>query len=238
MIKKVHILLVEDDVSLAFLTKDHLEQEGYIVTHVDDGQKAWKEFLNGSFDLCVVDVMLPALDGFEVVKKIRELNEQIPVLFLSAKSLQEDRLTGLRVGADDYITKPFSMEEFLLRIKVFLKRSGLNYEQFGEETFGDYTFDFSGKRLFYKDEPIGLTQREAELLAFLLMNKGKLIERRLILEKIWGKNDYFLGRSLDVFISKLRKKFSRDQRVQIVNVHGVGFRIELVEKKASERSEA
>lgn len=219
------ILYVEDDETLAFLTNDSLMEEGYEVTHCEDGESALKEFKNDNFDICVVDVMLPKLDGFSLAEKIRNLNSQVPIIFVTAKSMKEDKIMGLTIGADDYITKPFSIEELLLKINIFLKRRFVNASDNKDYKAGKYQFDFGNLTLNSDDEEIKLTQREGELLEQLLIHKNDIISRKDLLERVWGKEDYFLGRSMDVFISRLRKHLSGDPQVKIENIHGVGFRL-------------
>lgn len=219
-----HLLYVEDDESLSFVTKDHLELQGFQVTHCADGTSATAAIAEGSFDLCLLDVMLPDVDGFSLAKQIRSTNLDVPILFLTAKSLKEDRLHGLRLGADDYITKPFSIEELILKIEIFLRRSKTNTTQRPQVyTIGQYTFNYKNLELKIGEEVRRLTQKEGDLLNYLLLHKNQLAKRADILETIWGENDYFLGRSLDVFISRLRKYLKADTSIKIENVHGVGF---------------
>ncbi|UBM60252.1 response regulator transcription factor [Marinilongibacter aquaticus] len=220
------ILYVEDDENLGFVTKDNLEEEGFEIVHFTDGQEAFKNFMKEKYDLCLLDVMLPELDGFSLAEKIRAQNQHIPIIFLSAKTMQEDRISGLKVGGDDYITKPFSIEELCLRIKVFLKRNTI-FEESGakdEFDFGKFHFNFSQLILDSEDGEQKLTHREAEVLKYLCERPNTLIKREDILTKIWGRDDYFLGRSLDVFITRLRKMLQTDENIKIDNVHGVGFR--------------
>lgn len=225
---KAHLLYVEDDESLSFVTRDNLELSEFNVTHCPNGNAAMEEIGKSDFpyDLCLLDVMLPGIDGFELARRIREKNQDVPILFLTAKSLKEDRLQGLRLGADDYITKPFSIEELILKIEVFLRRNKVRPSSpaFDPRRIGDYTFDLDKLQLtFEQEDPRRLTRREAELLHYLSSRRGEVSERGDILEKIWGENDYFLGRSLDVFISRLRKYLKADERIRIENIHGVGF---------------
>jgi DNA-binding response OmpR family regulator len=223
---KPHILYVEDDEVLSFVTKDNLELNGYDVTHAKDGKEAIEFFKKGTFDLCLVDVMLPEIDGFEVAEKIRSRHSEIPIIFLTAKSLKEDKIKGLKIGADDYITKPFSIEELILKIKVFLKRKYITGSQeLSVLTVGAYTLDHDNLQLSGNEETVQMTKKEADLLKILITNKNKIVERGLILERIWGENDYFMGRSMDVFISRLRKYLKKDKSINIENIHGVGFRL-------------
>jgi DNA-binding response OmpR family regulator len=220
------ILFVEDDETIALLTKEALESYDWEVTHAGDGQKGFSDFKNGPFDLCIFDVMLPKLDGFELAKKVREINQQIPIIFLTAKSLMHDKIKGLTIGADDYITKPFDIEELVLKTKIFLKRKMVVDEKKEVTKISDYSFDPSNLSLSSQEEHHTLTQRESDLLELLLQHKGVVVKREIILERIWGKNDYFLGRSMDVFISRLRKYFKSDTTISIENIHGVGFKFD------------
>ncbi len=225
---KKKILLVEDDMNLGFVVKDNLEVAGYDVTLCQDGALGWHAFEKVKFDICVLDVMLPKKDGFTLAKEIRQVNQQVPILFLTAKAMKEDRINGFTLGGDDYITKPFSIEELLLRIEVFVKRSQGNLtNKQPNTTIGIYNFDFSNLSLTNDTEVKILTMREAELLKLLCEQQGKIIPREEILKKIWGDDDYFLGRSLDVFISKLRKYLKEDPNIAITNYHGVGFKLEV-----------
>jgi two-component system response regulator VicR len=222
--EKAHLLYVEDDESLSFVTRDHLELQGFRVTHCADGRSALETIQDQSFDLCLLDVMLPEMDGFALAQEIRKQDTQVPILFLTAKSLKEDRIQGLRLGADDYITKPFSIEELILKIEVFLRRSQVvEAKPVQRFSLGTYLFDYENLQLRRQDEERRLTQKEADLLRFLCLNPNQVVKRSDILETIWGENDYFLGRSLDVFISRLRKYLREDESLRIENVHGVGF---------------
>ena len=224
--REVKILYVEDDEALSFITKDELEQAGYQVVHCDDGQKGIDAFQEDHFDLAILDIMLPKLDGFSIAEEIRSKNEEMPILFLSAKSLEEDRLKGFKVGGDDYLTKPFSMDELLFKIKIFLKRKKVeNLEQKKAYQFGSYTFEPTNLLLKCKGENLELTAKESDLLALLANNLNETVKREDILIKLWGKNDYFLGRSLDVFISRLRKYLAKDDSIEIQTIRGVGFKL-------------
>lgn len=220
------ILYVEDDENLSFVIKDNLEEEGFQVSHFADGKEAYKNFKKEKFDLCLLDVMLPELDGFSLAEKIREQNDQIPIIFLTAKVLQEDKIVGLKIGGDDYITKPFSIEELTLRMKVFLKRSNISDKDANQSEYviGKYNFSFPQLIIDSDDGIQKLTHREAEVLKFLCDRRDSVIKREDILTQIWGRDDYFLGRSLDVFITRLRKMLAADESLRIENVHGVGFR--------------
>ena len=224
---KARILYVEDDESLGFVTRDNLEQQGYLITHCVDGNTALAKIRKGEFDLALLDVMLPETDGFTLAQEIRKFDRATPIIFLTAKSLKEDKLHGLKIGGDDYITKPFSIEELLLKVEIFLRRRTLSEDDNPRAAvyrLGSYEFDHDNLSLKREGEERTLTKREADLLRFLADNQNVVIERGDILERIWGENDYFLGRSLDVFISRLRKYLSADESLKIENIHGVGFR--------------
>ena len=221
------ILLVEDDDALRFIVKDNLEQRNYQVSVAENGEVALNLFQEQKFDLILLDIMLPKIDGFQVAQKIRKTDEQTPIIFLTARSMTEDKITGLTIGGDDYIPKPFSMEELLLKIKIFLKRSQSQpvfRENSNQITIGSYLFQPDDLTLSLNGEIRTLTMKEAELIRFFAENANKVLSRNEILEKVWGSNDYFLGRSLDVFISRLRKYFSEDPGIRITNLHGIGFR--------------
>lgn len=222
------ILYVEDDATLAFLTKDNLEQNQYEVHHCEDGVSALACFQQMPFDICILDIMVPKKDGFELAEAIRKLNLDIPIIFLSAKTLKEDRIKGLRLGADDYLVKPFSIEELQLKIEIFLKRS--HKKEMRENShyqIGKYTFDTKNYLLWNNHEKIKLTQRESDLLKLFMDNKNIVLKREEILKALWGTDDYFMGRSLDVFISRLRKIFTHEPGITIENLHGIGFRFSI-----------
>lgn len=232
MSKKAKLLYVEDDIHLSYVTIDNLELQGYEVIHCEDGKSALETFAGNNFDLCILDVMLPNTDGFEIAKQIRESDQQIPIIFLTAKSLKEDKLKGLKLGGDDYITKPFSIEELILKIEIFLKRSAKIESKPSEEKEiykigSHYQFDYKNLTLIYGNESERLTQKEADLLKMFAQSPNEVLKRELILTKIWGKDDYFLGRSLDVFISRLRKYLRKDTSIIIENIHGVGFNMQI-----------
>jgi DNA-binding response OmpR family regulator len=224
---KPKILFVEDDPSLGFVVKDNLLLKGYDVTLCKDGAEGEQEFSRKLFDLCVLDVMLPKKDGFALARTIRERNAHVPIIFLTAKAMVEDKLEGFGTGGDDYITKPFSLEELYCRIEVFLKRSNATQNNtLGALPIGEYQFDTANFTLRHKKEERTLTSREAEILKQLYIHRDRVLKREEILLAVWGNDDYFLGRSLDVFISKIRKYLKDDPNVQIINFHGVGFKLE------------
>lgn len=222
------ILYAEDDETLSFITKDNLELKGYKIDFAPDGEEALNLFSKNSYDLCILDVMMPKLDGFTVAQKIREVNKQIPILFLTAKSTSDDKIFGLKTGADDYITKPFSIDELVLRIEVFLKRKNI-VEDVKRNIYkiGNTRVDFTNLVLIHLNQKTVLTAKEAQVLKFLIDNKDRVIRREEILKNLWGKDDYFMGRSLDVFISRLRKYLKSDSSIRIDNIHGVGFKFEV-----------
>lgn len=223
--EKSKIFYVEDDATLAFLTIDYLEQF-YDITHFSDGAEAIKNFHKADYDLCILDVMLPKKDGFEIAEEIRNSNSEIPIFFLSAKSLKEDRIRGLKLGADDFLVKPFSLEELSLKIEVFLKRSQkatIPVQKFYE--IGSFQFHPNDYCVTKDKEKISLTERESALLKLFLDNKNEVLKREKILTALWGDDDYFMGRSLDVFISRLRKIFKDEENVRIENIPRIGFKL-------------
>ena len=225
------ILLVEDDQTLNFIVRDNLEQNGYVVTSVGDGESAIKAFKAGKFSLCLLDVMLPRKDGFTVAKEIRAIDDHVPIIFLTARSMTEDRINGLTIGGDDYMTKPFSMEELLLKIRVFLKRTVNNQDTSPDQNYfkvGNFNFYFDSLILDDNGDRKTLTYKEAELLRYFCDNPNKVLSRSDILKQVWGSDDYYLGRSLDVFISRLRKYLSSDENIKILNLHGIGFRFNAI----------
>jgi DNA-binding response OmpR family regulator len=224
------ILYVEDDETLRFITTDNLERKGFEVLEASDGLTAFELFTKESFDICLLDIMLPKMDGFDLAHKIRSVNQEIPILFITAKTLPEDRVRGLLLGADDYIVKPYHMEELILRIKVFLKRKKISGESTDNNIkIANALFDQEKLKLKVGRKENSLTYREAELLMFLIENKNTVVTRERILNVLWGENDYFAGRSLDVFITRLRKYFKPVPGVTIENKRGVGFIFKLKE---------
>lgn len=219
------ILYVEDDNTLAFLTSDNLEQY-YEVVHFANGKDAFEAFKQDAFDLCILDVMLPGMDGFELAAAIRERNLAVPIIFLSAKTLKEDRIKGLKLGADDYLIKPYSIEELILKIEVFLQRSHkMTPVKNTTCTIGSFTFDPENYVVIKGDERINLTERESALLKLFIDNKNTILKREKILTSLWGTDDYFMGRSMDVFISRLRKIFKDDDSIRIENIPRIGFKL-------------
>lgn len=224
---KRKILLVEDDPSLGYVIQDNLALRGYEVTLCTDGDEGYRLFMTEPFHLCILDVMLPKKDGFTLARGIRDKNKEIPILFLTAKAMVEDKLKGFQTGADDYITKPFVLEELFYRIEVFLRRSHETQSTDAIFTVGQFEFDPFSFTLRHNNLEKTLTQKEAEVLKLLYKNRDRVLKREEILTHVWGDDDYFMGRSMDVFISKLRKYLKTDPDIQIVNYHGVGFRLEI-----------
>ena len=223
---KAKVLLAEDDLALGFVIKDSLQDAGFEITHCPDGETAWQQFQKKEFDICLLDVNMPVRDGFSLAKKIRQMSDVVPVLFLTAKSLEEDKIKGFQTGADDYITKPFSIQELIMRMDVFLRRTKkLQADEVEEYQIGKLRFLFNELKLYNGTEAITLTQRECDLLRFFARHMNKILKREEVLLNVWGKDDYFLGRSMDVFITKLRKHFKADPKIVLETIHAVGFRL-------------
>ncbi len=226
MEKEIKILLVEDDLNLGFVIQDNLKHAGFKVHLSQDGKEGLNAFAGDKYDLCLFDVMLPKKDGFSLAEDVRKMNSTVPIIFLTAKSQTEDKIRGFKLGADDYITKPFSMDELLLRIEAILKRMGDYKTSKDLHNIGKYQFDVNNYTLVFGEAQKKLTKKEAEILKILSEQKGKVVERELILNMVWGDDSYFNGRSLDVFITKLRKYLNQDEGIAIKNIHGVGFSLE------------
>lgn len=230
---KPSILLVEDDQNFGDVLKSYLEMNDFDITLRSDGEKGKIAFDSGEFDLCIFDVMMPKKDGFTLAKEIREDDKKTPIIFLTAKTMNEDIVKGLKIGADDYITKPFNSEELLLRVQAILKRSqngGLeNDDNRTEFEFGNFSFDFPLRRLIYndgeKEKESKLSPKEAQLLRLFCLNLNNVLTRSEALTKIWGEDNYFTARSMDVFVTKLRKYLKIDDNIEIVNIHGNGFQL-------------
>ena len=231
---KGKILYVEDDLTLSFVTCDNLELRGYSVDLCEDGITALAKVSSHSYDICILDVMLPKMDGFMLARKIREFNQAIPIIFLTARSTSEDKIFGLQQGGDDYITKPFSIEELVLRIEIFLKRSKVELRQEMTNeliTFGSFTFSPNNLRLSNGEFIQDLTHREALLLEYLLKQRNKVVKREEILKTVWGNDHFFSSRSMDVFISRLRKMLKPDPFIKIESIHNVGYRLLIDENR-------
>jgi DNA-binding response OmpR family regulator len=224
--KNIKVLLAEDDLQMGFIIKDNLEEEGYEVINCPDGETAWDQFQRKTPDICLLDVNMPGRDGFSLAKKIRQRNDVVPILFLTAKSLEEDRLRGFETGADDYISKPFSMKELVSRMNVFLRRNKLLMPAAKPEyTIGSFRFFPFENRIMKEEKEIILTQKETNLLHFFCEHANKVLRREDILNHVWGKNDYFLGRSMDVYVAKLRKLLKTEESVQIETIPQAGYRL-------------
>jgi DNA-binding response OmpR family regulator len=223
--EKLSILLAEDDLNLGVLLVDYLETEGFAVKLCKDGELALKTFESNSFDLCLLDVMMPKMDGFALAKQIRLKDKKIPFIFITARSLKEDKLKGYDLGADDYITKPFDEEELLWKIRAVIRRMPENKTDTKIESIaiGKYIFDFKNQSLTIGDKTKRITEKESEILNYLSVHRNHVIKREEMLKELWGGNDYFYGRSLDVFITKIRKYLKDDPELRVENVFGVGF---------------
>ncbi len=225
MSKKRKIILAEDEEALGMIVKESLETRGFEIILCKNGEEAKEQYHKETPDLLVLDVMMPQKDGFTVAKEIREIDSSIPIIFLTSKSRPEDVVEGFRYGANDYIKKPFSMEELIVRINALLDREWSRGDS-QKATIGKYTCDFSKQKLQYENDPeILLTYKEAQLLNLLYQNKNELTDKNLILDKLWGSDDFFNSRSMDVFISKLRKKLSKDESIEIINLRGYGYKL-------------
>ncbi|GAB3247470.1 response regulator transcription factor [Larkinella harenae] len=221
------LLLVEDDPNLGLLLQEYLSSKGYDTDLATDGNQGWQRFVDHAYDLCLFDVMLPKKDGFSLAKEVRMSGRDIPIIFLTAKSMKEDTIQGFRIGADDYMTKPFSMEELLLRIQAILRRYHKVDEVQQPTTYqiGSFSFDFAHQLLTRNGTDVKLTSKEAALLKLFAQNKNQPLSRSFALKLIWGDDSYFNARSMDVYITKLRKYLKEDESVQIVNLHGEGFKL-------------
>lgn len=221
------ILLVEDDTSLGFIVSDQLKSQGYDVTLCSDGLEGFKRFNEDTYHMCILDVMMPKKDGFTLAKDIRKMNSEIPILFLTAKSMTEDKVQGFDAGGDDYLTKPFSSDELAVRVRALLKRVHIIEDQLDkkEVKIGAYTFDTANFILSHPEFEKKLTKKEAQILKMLCKFENQVLPREIVLNGVWGQDDYFVGRSLDVFITKLRKYLGKDESVTIENIHGIGFKL-------------
>ncbi len=227
MEQKTKLLLAEDDENLGLLLREYLIAKGFDAELFPDGEAAYKGFMREHFDICILDVMMPKKDGFSLAKDIRIVNADIPILFLTAKNMKEDVLEGFKLGADDYITKPFSMEELILRIEAILRRTSQDNQASGQEVFtlGRFTFDTLKQTLTEGDNVVKLTTKESDLLKLLCQNANKVLERNYALKSIWIDDNYFNARSMDVYITKLRKHLKAEESVEIINVHGKGYKL-------------
>ena len=226
--EKIRLLIVEDDPNLGQILKDYLEVKGYDPVLCENGEEGMKAFRKQSFDFCLLDIMLPKKDGFTLAKEIRQLDIQIPIIFLTAKSLKQDTIEGLKIRADDYITKPFSMEELLLRMQAILRRTSENGQNGGTQNiyeFGQCFFDYNQQTLTTPVKKSKLTSKESDLLKLLCQNLNQTLDRSKALKLIWGDDTYFNARSMDVYITKLRKLLKQDPQIQIITIHGQGFKL-------------
>src|SRR4051794_16170834 len=230
VMNKATILFAEDDNSLAFMVKDALEDEGYKVIHCPDGQTAIETFDKDKFDICLLDIMMPYKDGYTVAKKIRQQTDVIPVIFLSTKNQEDERLKGYETGADDYLVKPFSMPELLKKIEVFLRRTRkLHSNAVSDYNLGTILFSPAHLKIVTPVETYNITAKETDLLKFLCENQDKVLKREEVLINVWGKDDFFLGRSMDVYMTRLRKYLKADANVTIETIHGIGFRLNVIQ---------
>ena len=221
---KIKLILAEDEPALALIIKESLETRNFEVLHCKDGEEALAAFTKSKVEILILDVMMPKKDGFSVAKDVRKIDKKIPIIFLTAKSQTQDVVEGFTSGGNDYLKKPFSMEELIVRIHALLGR--INPDKAEEKIeIGNYTFDFTKQTLHLDELIINLTHREAELLSLLIENKNEILDRSIVLKKIWGTDDFFNGRSMDVFITKLRKKLNLDPNIQIINVRGQGYKL-------------
>ena len=228
---KPRILLVEDDTSLGFVVSDQLKMEGYEVTLASDGMEGFKRFNESTYHLCIFDVMMPKKDGFSLAEDVRKVDQSIPILFLTAKAMTEDKVKGFSVGGDDYLTKPFSSAELKARVRALLKRVDISVDNENKDimSIGHFTYDLLNYSLKGPDFEKKLTKKEAQILKMLGKLENQVVPRELVLNAVWGKDDYFVGRSLDVFITKLRKYLASDPKVSIENIHGIGFKLVIEE---------
>lgn len=224
--EKVKILLCEDDENLGMLLNEYLQTKGFETELCLDGEAGYKAFTNNSYDFCILDIMMPKKDGFSLAQEIRKLNSNVPILFLTAKTLKEDVLEGFKIGGDDYVTKPFSMEELLYRIEAILRRICVKKSRITNEyKLGKFTFDTQKQLLIIDGKVTKLTTKECELLTLLAQNANNILERNYALKTIWVEDNYFNACSMDVYITKLRKLLKDDPNVEIINIHGKGYKL-------------
>lgn len=226
MDEKISILLCEDDENLGMLLREYLQAKGYSAELCADGEAGYRAFLKSKFDICVLDVMMPQKDGFTLAQDIRAANSDVPIIFLTAKTLKEDILEGFKIGADDYITKPFSMEELVFRIEAVLRRvRGKKSKESNTYKIGRFTFDTQKQLLSIDDKQTKLTTKESELLGLLCAHANEILQRDFALKTIWIDDNYFNARSMDVYITKLRKHLKEDESIEIINIHGKGYKL-------------
>jgi len=225
MQKAIKILLAEDDDNLGLLLFNFIKNKGFDVTLCRNGKEAFEVFNSNDFDFCIFDVMMPLMDGFTLAKEIREVDKKVPILFLTAKSMKEDKLEGFSIGADDYLTKPFSMEELLARVNAILRRVEVIDHEDDVRSVGSISYEPELRMLHLKEGDKKLTTKENQLLKLLVKNQNEILDRQATLRAIWGDDNYFNGRSMDVYIAKLRKLLKEDESIEIMNVHGKGFKL-------------
>lgn len=225
MREKKHILLVEDEENFGVVLKNYLELNNYVVVHCLNGKLGLNAFKQNIFDICIFDVMMPEMDGFTLAKEIRTFNTKTPILFLTAKTQKHDMIEGYQLGGDDYITKPFDTEVLLLKIKAILNRNNVVLPKTEKFEIGQFSFDSVTRELSFQNSSHKLSPKEAKLLQLLCEHKNNVVSREMALNNIWGENNYFTTRSMDVFITKLRKHLKPDPAIEIINVHGNGFRL-------------
>ena len=226
MEEKMNILLCEDDENLGMLLREYLQAKGFDAELCPDGDAGYKAFLKSKFDICILDVMMPKKDGFTLAKEIHAANPEVPIMFLTAKNLKEDVLEGFKIGADDYITKPFSMEELTLRIEAVLRRvRGMKSKDVAQYNIGKFVFDTKKQLLVFEGKAVKLTTKESELLSLLCAHQNQILQRDFALKAIWVDDNYFNARSMDVYITKLRKHLKADDSVEIINIHGKGYKL-------------
>jgi DNA-binding response OmpR family regulator len=226
--ENIKVLLTEDDPNLGMLLKEYLNAKGYETTLAENGKIGYETFMQGGFDICILDVMMPIKDGFTLAEEIRQTDKQVPIIFLTAKSMKDDKLKGFKSGADDYITKPFSMDELLMRMQAILRRTVPNsgkHKKRDNIKVGNFVFDYDGQQLKLNGDSQRLTTKEANLLLMFCENRYDVLDRNYALNKVWGDDNYYNSRSMDVYIAKLRKYLSKDPEVELVNVHGKGFKL-------------
>ena len=226
--EKINVLLTEDDPNLGRLLREYLNAKGYETTLAENGKIGYEKFSQGGFDICILDVMMPVKDGFTLAEEIRQTDKQMPIIFLTAKSMKDDKMKGFTAGADDYITKPFSMDELLMRMQAVLRRTLPETAKAKKKDaikVGSFVFDYDRQTLTINGEEKRLTTKEADLLNMLCENRYDVLDRNYALNKVWGDDNYYNSRSMDVYIAKLRKYLSLDPEVELVNVHGKGFKL-------------
>ena len=226
MDEKMRILLCEDDENLGMLLREYLQAKGYTADLFPDGEAGYKAYLKGKYDICVFNIMMPKKDGFQLAQEVRSINKDVPIIFLTAKALKDDILEGFKIGADDYITKPFSMEELVLRIDAIMRRvKGKKGKEITMYNIGDFIFDTQKQVLILGDKTTKLTTKESELLSLLCAHMNEILERNFALKTIWIDDNYFNARSMDVYITKLRKHLKDDPKIEIINIHGKGYKL-------------